>query len=210
LVLASASPRRQALIGLLELRWRAAPADIDEQLHLLADPLLSVLNVAAAKGRAVAGQHVDTDEIILAADTLVVDDGDVLGKPADADAARLILRRLGGRAHQVLTGVLLRTAAGIEWGGVVSTRVEMRTYAESEIDAYVARGEPLDKAGAYAIQDAQFSPVERIEGCFLNVVGLPVCAVTAGLAALGIDVRTQADRLPPCGYCRAGKALTGG
>jgi predicted house-cleaning NTP pyrophosphatase (Maf/HAM1 superfamily) len=118
-----------------------------------------------------------------------------------------MLRRLRGRSHQVLTGVALRAAPGgqLEWGGVVATRVLMRDYAESEVDAYIDRGEPFDKAGGYAIQDSRFQPVERVEGCYLNVVGLPLCAVAAGLSALGVE--TQAAGTPPCEYCRAGARL---
>jgi MAF protein len=192
---------------LLGLAWRTAPADLDEQAYLTADPFLSALGVAAAKARAADVQG--ADEIILAADTLVVADGDVLGKPADADTARAVLRRLSGRPHQVLTGVVLRTADGRQWGAVVSTDVAMRAYDDTDIEAYVARGEPLDKAGGYAIQDGQFRPVERVTGCYLNVVGLPVCAVAAGLSALGvpIEAREPGPPTPPCGFCRSGAAL---
>jgi MAF protein len=203
-VLASASPRRQALVGLLELSWRAAPADIDEEQYVLADAFVGALNVAAAKARAVAPAGA---EVIVAADTLVVADGDILGKPIDAERARAMLRQLRGRPHVVLTGIALRTALDQYWGGVVSTRVLMRDYADREIDDYIARGEPYDKAGAYAIQDTLFQPVASLDGCYLNVVGMPLCAVAAGLAALGRDVKLPADRVPPCGYCRQGEAV---
>jgi MAF protein len=204
LVLASASPRRQALVGLLGVPWRAAPADIDESAYLLDDALVGALSVAAAKAREVQAA---ADELIVAADTLVVADGQVLGKPADAEQARSMLAQLRARAHQVLTGVALRTASDRQWGGVVSTRVVMRDYADSEVDEYVARGEPFDKAGGYAIQDEVFRPVERLEGCYLNVVGLPLCAVAAGLWALGDAVEVGPERTPPCGFCRAGSPL---
>ena len=176
------------------------------------DQLVSALNVAAAKVHAVSATD---DEIVLAADTLVVDGDEVLGKPVDSEAARAMLRRLRGQAHQVLTGVALRRGpvAGadcVAWGGVVSTRVIMRDYADADIDAYVARGEPFDKAGGYAIQDEVFRPVAAVEGCYLNVVGLPLCAVTAGLRALGV-VETAAPSAgpPPCALCRAGAPLVG-
>lgn len=216
MVLASASPRRQALVKLLGLPWRAAPADVDESAFLLGDPLVSALNVAAAKTRAVSG---GADEVILAADTLVVADTQVLGKPGDAEAARGMLDQLRGKAHLVLTGVALQASGGNEagaeagpgltWGGVVSTRVVMRDYADREIDEYVRRGEPFDKAGGYAIQDEVFRPVERLDGCYLNVVGLPLCAVATGLAAVGVDIQARADVdwQPPCGFCRAGAPL---
>jgi MAF protein len=202
LVLASASPRRLLLLGLLELAWRASPADVDEPAYLLDEPLVAALNVALAKSRAT---FASADEIVVAADTLVVADGRVLGKPADAEEAWLMLQRLGGRTHQVLTGVALRASQQLEWGGVVATRVVMRDYAEAEIKEYIERGEPFDKAGGYAIQDARFQPVDRVEGCYLNVVGLPLCAVAAGLRALGIETRAAGS--PPCEYCRAGARL---
>jgi len=165
--------------------------------------LVGALNTAAAKAQVVRG---DADEVILAADTLVVADGAILGKPADADGARSMLERLRGRAHEVLTGVALRAANDLRWGGVVSTRVVIRDYTDPEIEAYVGRGEPFDKAGGYAVQDELFRPVERLEGCYLNVVGLPLCAVAAGLAALGVTEATTQGK-PPCRYCQAGAHL---
>jgi MAF protein len=203
LVLASASPRRQALISLLGLPWRAAPAHIDESAYLLAEPLVGALNVAAAKAQVVRG---DADEVILAADTLVVADGQVLGKPVDAAEARGMLATLRARAHDVLTGVCLRAGTDLRWGAVVSTRVVIRDYGDQEVDAYTERGEPFDKAGGYAVQDEVFRPVERLEGCYLNVVGLPLCAVAAGLTTLGVMAAAQTEQ-PPCGYCHAGGPL---
>jgi MAF protein len=161
-----------------------------------------VVNVALAKARATA---VSADEVVVAADTLVVADGDVLGKPMDADEGQRMLSRLRGRAHQVHSGVALMRSDGLRWCGVVDTRVVMRAYTEREVEAYIARGEPFDKAGAYAVQDEVFRPVERLEGCYLNVVGLPLCAVAAGLTALGTPV--QAAGVPPCGYCERGTPL---
>jgi predicted house-cleaning NTP pyrophosphatase (Maf/HAM1 superfamily) len=120
-----------------------------------------------------------------------------------------MLEALRGRVHDVLTGVALRTSSGHAWGGVVATRVLMRAYADADVEAYVARGEPFDKAGGYAVQDTLFRPVERCEGCYLNVVGLPLCAVAAGLEAIGVAVPRGAteQRLPPCGYCARGAPL---
>jgi MAF protein len=212
-VLASASPRRQALLGLLGLAWRVAPAAIDEDQYVLDDPLVSALRVALAKARAI---EADADEIVVAADTMVALDGTVLGKPRDAADADDMLRALRGRGHDVLTGVALRRGGpneqdeqgGQEWGGVVSTRVVMREYGDEEIAAYVARGEPFDKAGGYAVQDALFEPVARCDGCYVNVVGLPLCAVVSGLLALGVSVSgDEARRTPPCGYCERGAPL---
>jgi MAF protein len=202
LVLASASPRRQALVRLLNLPWRAAPVEIQEQAFLVDEPLAGALNVAAAKARTVPS---GADEVVLAADTLVVADDAVLGKPATSNDALEMLRALRGRPHQVITGVALRAAEQRQWGGVVSTQVVMRDYADAEIEQYIARGEPFDKAGGYAIQDELFRPVARLDGCYLNVVGLPLCAVAAGLLALGVEVRPAG--LPPCTYCGDGAGL---
>lgn len=189
-------------MGLLGIPWRASAAAVDESAYLLADPLTSALSVASAKAGTLHSAAA-ADEVTLAADTLVVADGGVLGKPVDADAARRMLAQLRGRPHMVLTGVVVQSK-DLCWGGVVSTRVVMRYYADSEITAYVARGEPFDKAGGYAIQDEVFRPVAGLEGCYLNVVGLPLCAVGAGLTALGVEVQRRGDGLPPCDLCRAG------
>ena len=172
---------------------------MDETAHLLPDASVAAVNVAVAKARAIEAH---SHEVVLTADTLVVCDGEVMAKPADADEARDMLRKLRGRSHQVLTGVALRQEDGVRWCGMVATTVVMRGYANSEIEAYIARGEPFDKAGGYAVQDEEFRPVERLDGCYLNVVGLPLCAVAAGLISMGIEV--TAAGAPPCGYCRAG------
>jgi MAF protein len=201
LVLASASPRRRTLIALLGLEWRVAPADIDEEAHLLSEPMVGAVNVAVAKARAV---RADADELVVAADTLVVVDDDVLGKPATPGEARAMLERLRAGAHRVLTGVAL-AGGDLAWAGVVDTRVVMRDYAAAEVEAYIARGEPFDKAGGYAVQDATFRPVARLEGCYLNVVGLPLCATAAGLNALGVSVAAAGSA--PCAYCDRGRPL---
>jgi MAF protein len=188
-------------MSLLGLTWRVAPAEVAEEDYLLPDPTAASINIATAKAQAASATK---EEIVVAADTLVVVDDDILGKPADPEAAREMLDRLRGRAHHVLTGVVVRSAE-LTWAGVVDTRVIMRDYACSEIEVYVARGEPFDKAGGYAIQDEAFRPVERLDGCYLNVVGLPLCAVAAGLNALGIS--TQLAGPPPCTYCDRGAPL---
>jgi septum formation protein len=179
-----------------------APVDLQEDAYLLDDPAVAAVNVAVAKARAIEAQ---ADEVVLAADTLVVCDEHVLAKPAHASEARDMLRRLRGRTHRVLSGVALRTDEGVQWCGMVATSVVMREYAPDEVEAYIARGEPFDKAGGYAVQDQAFRPVERLEGCYLNVVGLPLCAVAAGLSCLGREVPPAGA--PPCEYCRAGAGV---
>jgi MAF protein len=127
--------------------------------------------------------------VVVGADTIVVLDDEIIGKPDDPAHAAALLRRLRGRTHQVLTSVtVIDTATGAEWGDLIEARVPMRAYAEAEIDAYIATGDPLDKAGAYAIQYAGFQPVDlpRFEDCFANVMGLPVCCVLRLLAQAGV------------------------
>jgi septum formation protein len=206
-VLASASVRRRELTSLLGVPWRVLPQDVDEATHLVGDPLVAVLNVALAKARS-AVPSLAEDEVGLAADTIVVADDRVLGKPADPAEARSMLLDLRGRAHVVATSVLLVRADGLEWGVVVTTQVAMRAYSEAEVDAYVEREEPFDKAGGYAIQDSAFRPVSRLDGCYLNVVGLPLCAVARGLETLGVKgVTRYGNMAPPCGFCTAGQAV---
>ncbi len=167
--------------------------------------MLAALNVALAKAR-VARAFLAAGEVVLSADTLVVLDDRVLGKPADEGEAAAMLRGLRGRPHRVLTGVVLADGDRGEWGSVVSTVVHMREYSVPEIHAYVERGEPFDKAGGYAVQDRLFQPVERIGGCYLNVVGLPLCAVARGLETLGVPApgAPTGQMIPPCSFCRAG------
>lgn len=124
---------------------------------------------------------------MLGADTVVVLDDVILGKPADDADATAMLAALRGRAHRVLTGVALAVAGEIAWSSVVETTVWMRAYGADEVERYVRSGRPLDKAGAYGIQDTDFRPVERIAGCFANVVGLPLCEVRLALNALDPD-----------------------
>jgi septum formation protein len=202
--LASASPRRQALIGLLGLEWFAAPSHLDEDQYLHGDPALAAVTVALAKARSISSGKL----IVVAADTVVALDGECLGKPVDAEAATHMLRALRGREHDVLTGVALRAPDGREWLGAVSTRVAMREYRDADIATYVTRGEPFDKAGGYAVQDTEFRPAHRLIGCYLNVVGLPLCAVVAGLEALGAAVPNRPPNLrAPCELCAAGLPL---
>ena len=188
-------------MALLGHAWRVAAADVDEDALLTGEPIAAAVNVALAKVRATRSE---THEVVVAADTLVVIDDDILAKPRTDGEARAMLERLRGRAHRVLTGVVLQRHQQ-PWAGVVSTEVFMRDYSDAEVEQYIQRKEPFDKAGGYAVQDEVFRPVERLEGCYLNVVGLPLCAVAAGLNALRIE--TRAAGAPPCAYCQAGERL---
>jgi len=191
LVLASRSPRRVELLSRAGYRFDVEPADIDESRLEGETPRELVLRLARGKAAAVAPRH--PGSIVLGADTLVVVDGAVLGKPADdADAARM-LRRLSGRAHEVLTGVALQ-AGRRGCDGVQSTRVVFRALSGDEVAWYVATGESADKAGAYSIQGRASRFVTRIEGSYSNVVGLPIELVDGLLRELGAGRRDGARR----------------
>jgi septum formation protein len=185
LVLASASPRRRELLAGLGLQFTVRPADVDETPRDGEEPGAYVLRLAREKAAAVARDQ----ELVLAADTTVVIDGEILGKPSDEEDARRMLRRLSGREHEVLTGLALCEAGGRDASSVERSRVRMAALSEDEIAWYAATGEPLDKAGAYAIQGLGSLFVEAVAGNYSNVVGLPIPAVYRLFAALGIDLK---------------------
>jgi septum formation protein len=188
LILASNSPRRRQLLALTGIPFIVVVADVDESQLANEKPDDYVLRLAEKKARAV---HAEADQIVLAADTTVVDGADVLGKPRDAAEAVAMLKRLRGHAHQVYTGIaLLRKNDGLLLTDLCVTSVPMRAYSEEEIDAYVATGDPLDKAGAYAIQHPGFHPVERMDGCFASVMGLPVCHVILQMRKMDLQPDT--------------------
>lgn len=186
LLLASNSPRRRMLLSFTGWTFSVRPVDIDERPLPGEPPSDYVLRLAEQKARA-AGQYALPGQLILAADTTVADGEQILGKPADAAEAREMLRRLRNREHAVYTAIGVADAqAGRLLTDLSATRVWMRDYSDAEIEAYIASGDPFDKAGGYAIQNPDFHPVERIEGCYPCVVGLPVCAVVRTLAAFGL------------------------
>lgn len=174
LILASASPRRAGLLRQAGIPFRVIPGTVDEgEAAGGRPPVEMVVSLALAKTRQVAGGL--SGGLVLGADTVVVHRGEVLGKPRDAAEARRMLRRLSGGRHSVFTGLaLMDTATGRYETGCSETRVWMRALESELIDAYVATGEPMDKAGAYAIQEKAACFVEKIEGCYFNVVGLPL------------------------------------
>ncbi len=195
LVLASSSPRRKELLDLGGWTFTITPAEIDETPFPDEDPRRYVLRLAEAKA-GVAAAHRLPGEIVIAADTTVVD-GPVgkeliLGKPVDAADASLMLRQLRGHQHMVYTGLaVLRAVDGALLKDLCATPVPMRGYSDQEIEVYVSSGDPLDKAGAYAIQHAEFNPVENLQGCYANVVGLPLCHLTRTLNKFGIQPQTD-------------------
>lgn len=173
LVLASRSPRRQELLRRAGIAFLVRPADIEEAPLPGEEPRPHVERLARAKAEAVQAER---GEIVLAADTVVVVDGEILGKPATPEDAARMLRRLSGREHLVMTGVCLRNGAHLDVETEV-TRVRFAPLSEQEIADYVASGEPMDKAGAYAAQGLASKFIDRIEGCYFNVVGLPLARV---------------------------------
>jgi septum formation protein len=184
IVLASGSPRRRELLARLGLRFEVDPPRGEEDPPSQGeDPDSYARRISAAKAAEVATRH--PDALVLAADTIVVLDGDVLGKPGSAAEARAMLARLSGREHTVHTGVTVLAPGGPRASGTEVTRVGFRVLGPEEIDAYVATGEPLDKAGAYGIQEYGATLVEGVRGCYFNVMGLPVVRLLALLDEVG-------------------------
>ena len=181
LVLASQSPRRREILAAAGFGFEVRVANVEEVRDPHEPPDAYVERLSRQKAQAVACAE---DEVVLGADTVVVCEGEVLEKPRDAKDAARMLRMLAGREHRVLTGVFLRTAAAGA-GAVESTRVRFAAMTEEEIGSYVASGEPMDKAGAYAIQGLASRFITGIEGCYFNVVGLPLRRVYELLGQVG-------------------------
>jgi nucleoside triphosphate pyrophosphatase len=173
IVLASASPRRRALFGHLGYPFEAVAVDMDEAPLPGETVRKTVLRLARAKAAAARAAH--PEAVVVGADTVVEVGGEPLGKPRDVAEARSMLARLAGREHRVLTAVAVLGPDGLDDAAVEVTRVWFRPMSAAEITAYVATGEPLDKAGAYGIQERGAVFVERIEGDYFAVVGLPLC-----------------------------------
>ena len=202
LILASGSPRRKALLAELGVPFQVIVSDAPETLEPGLAPEAQAMLLAERKARAVAATL--GSGLVLGADTIVVLDGEVLGKPADDAVAAAMLRRLNGRDHQVITGLALVDAAtGAADRRAVSSVVRFRPLSEDEIAAYVATGEPHDKAGGYAIQGLGAALIAALEGCFSNVVGLPLCEAAAMLRDAGVSLPStaQACRLPDSRLC---------
>lgn len=207
LILASASPRRQQLMTLIGWEFKVISVDIDESPLQGESPSDYVIRLATCKAWAcgeqfrVTGDH--TGCLIVAADTAVVDGGHILGKPVNETEAMCMLQRLRGRIHQVYTGTAVLSSKKALLTDVCITDVPMRTYSEQEMSAYIASGDPLDKAGAYAIQHSLFHPVENLSGCYANVMGLPLCHIESALMKLGLQANK--DVAQACqdylGYC---------
>jgi septum formation protein len=190
LILASSSPRRRELLAQAGYTFEVRPAHVNEDLRLDEDPIAYVVRLARDKAQAVFAEISRSSPspqlIVLGADTTVTLDRHILAKPEDAADAARMLRLLSGRTHRVITGVAVATAKGTEVAAEV-TGVQFLTLSDREIAAYVATGEPMDKAGAYGIQGLAAKWIPRIEGCYFNVVGLPLALVTAMLEAVQIE-----------------------
>jgi len=181
-ILASGSPRRRDLLSLIGLPHEVRPADVDESVHDAESPSAHAERLALAKAEAVAAEH--PDALVLAADTIVVVDGDILGKPRDEGHARQMLARLSGRSHTVITGVA--AAHGSEaHSDVEQVAVTFRPLSAHDIADYVRTGEPMDKAGAYGIQGYGATIVERIDGDYFAVMGLAIVRLLRLCARLG-------------------------
>ncbi|MGC9333411.1 MAG: Maf family protein, partial [Anaerolineae bacterium] len=193
LVLASGSPRRRQLLSLLGIPFVIKAAGVDERPLPGEPPSEMVLRVSQAKAFAIGEAR--PDELVIAADTVVVLDGQPLGKPEGKDGAIRMLHSLRGDPHMVYSGVAVWHVARRHMiSELAESVVWMRNYSDGEIDAYVASGDPLDKAGAYAIQHPGFDPVARVEGCWLNVMGLPLCHLARALLQAGVHVPANVPR----------------
>jgi MAF protein len=185
-MLASNSPRRRQLLALGGWVFDIEVSNIDETRLPDEGPSVYVSRLAEEKTRAVL-PRARSEHLIIGSDTSVIIDGDVLGKPADAAQAREMLMRLRGRTHQVYTGIaVLRARDGNLWTDVIVTDVPMRAYGADEMERYIATGDPLDKAGAYGIQNPDFQPVASMAGCYASVMGLPLCSLSLLLRQAGI------------------------
>lgn len=187
LILASNSPRRQELLSLGGQEYTVIAADVDETPRNRENPRDYVTRLAKEKALVAASLADAEQALALAADTTVVFQGQILGKPADTEEARKMLAMLRGKTHLVYTAIaLLRLPDRALLTDFAETKVPMRDYMDAEMEEYIASGDPLDKAGAYAIQHAGFHPVASMQGCFANVIGLPLCHFQRSLRKWGL------------------------
>ncbi|MDP1547414.1 MAG: Maf family protein [Anaerolineales bacterium] len=187
LVLASNSPRRRQLFALGGWDFKVIVADVDETPLEGETPKDYVIRLAQAKAFVIQ-PRAESDAVIIGSDTTVVDGNEILGKPVNEADAEQMLKQLRGRTHQVFTGVaLLRASDGAMVTEMSITAVPMRNYSDEEMRAYIQTGDPMDKAGAYAIQHPDFQPVAAMEGCYAGVMGLPLCHILRALSRFEIS-----------------------
>lgn len=187
-ILASGSPRRKQLFALANFDFEIIVSDVDETPLENESPREYVVRLAEAKARAI--RHRASEEaIVIGSDTTVVDGNEILGKPSDEKDAERMLKQLRGKTHQVLTAIAVYRISDEKLiTDLCVTNVPMRNYSDDEISAYIKTGDPIDKAGAYAIQHATFNPVEFLRGCYAGVMGLPMCHVARALKKFDVDV----------------------
>jgi septum formation protein len=189
IVLASASPRRRELLQQIGLEFDVVSADIDESILPGESPQEHVIRLSSSKAAAIAAREDISGRWVIGSDTIVLLDDQILGKPSDEEDAKRMLRTLSGREHQVLSGyALIDRKLGRQHSEAVATRVRFRDLTDTEIERYIATGEPADKAGSYAIQGLGVCFVASIEGSYSNVVGLPLCRLTLTLKEFGIPL----------------------
>jgi septum formation protein len=196
-ILASGSPRRIELLRRLGVEFDILPADVDEQAveAMTSSDSAGAIALAVARAKAATVLLTNIETTIIAADTVVYAGGTSFGKPSDRSTAVSMLRSLSNRDHIVATGVVVRRGSAA-WEVAVTAKVTMRGPSTAELDAYVDSGEPVDKAGAYAIQGLGANLISAVEGCYLTIVGFPLCAVATALNQLGITCVTD-----PCSTC---------
>ena len=197
IILASTSPRRRDLIKILDLNVEVrTPLGVETPPYWRESPEEYVLRLSFDKANEISNQV--PRAIVIGADTVVEMNNNIFCKPLDRRDAKTMLQKLGGHAHTVFTGVTaLDGRTGIWKSSVTSTKVHMRKYSEKELDTYVDTGRPFDKAGGYAIQDLQFNPVNHIQGCYLNVIGFPICEVMTLIKNLGVNTTLKESFTPP-------------
>lgn len=185
LILASISPRRRELMGKLQIPFEAHAPKFEEFSNPLWTPAQEALELAKGKARSLLQDF--PDALVIGSDTLIGFEGGKIGKPRDPDDAVAILRRLAGRIHQIFTGIAVIDAAGGKWSGALSqVTVKMRPASDAELAAYVATGEPLDKAGGYAIQGQGRDLIDAVEGDYFAAVGLPLRELAEILTEMGL------------------------
>ncbi len=186
IILASSSPRRKELLERLGLRFEVIPSLIDEIPLRDESPEDFALRASTEKALSVS-KSLDSDSVVIGADTIVVIGGEILGKPKDEEEATIMLEKIAGREHRVITGFsIVKPEAEILYRNLVESRVKIKTLAPCEIEGYIKTGEPMDKAGAYGAQGIGAFMIEEIHGSYTNVVGLPLAQVIDVLTGLGV------------------------
>ncbi len=196
IILASGSQRRREIIAALDAEVKIVSPGIDERPPYPGEDAEEYVNDLSQEKALAVESYGHSETLVVGADTSVVLGEEILGKPVDEAEAKDMLMSLRGRAHRVVTGVAV-ARKGFLASSVTSSNVVMREYSNDEIEAYIESGEPFDKAGGYAIQDERFAPVSGLIGCYLNVVGFPLCEVMRLMSEVGVDMRLKQEWRAP-------------